>query len=525
MSKMKFILLAALSTLVMAPAAQAVVVVGGDNGWEVSFDGNINGLYVYEDRDAFSKNPASRDVLTVVDDGSGSNTNVVNGKATVMEGTTLRGGNIGGAGDSSSRIRTGLLPAFFSFNVRSPEVNGLTGSARISFAPQIQGGNTKNNFGNGTQAGAQIDLREVFFNVDGGFGTLSIGRTLSLFSRHNILTDMTLFGAGAQGGAGASGTTLGRIGYGYVYPQFNARISYKTPVANGFQLEVGVYDPSKLAGSGAVAKFDAPSTAADATATTAQTFLNENRANGRVDSVSVVNSSHNETSSPRWEAEATYATNFDGGNVKFFLSGLWQDAERSLDGAPEGAKDDATATGVAGGIVLGFQGFEFVASGYTGEALGTTLMLDTDSLDGLGAERDNQGYIIQATYTFQGATKIGVSYGASEADETTADRIARSFPVEGTEAGRGEDVCQADSLANRNTALGNLPPKTDGKDTTVNCSNVAGIEEQNSLTFGVYHDVTSWFKVVAEYTKVQDQFHNGAELEADVFAVGGFFLW
>ena len=51
MSKMKFILLAALSTLVMAPAAQAVVVVGGDNGWEVSFDGNVNGMYVYEDRD------------------------------------------------------------------------------------------------------------------------------------------------------------------------------------------------------------------------------------------------------------------------------------------------------------------------------------------------------------------------------------------------------------------------------------------------------------------------------------------
>ena len=77
--------------------------------------------------------------------------------------------------------------------MRSPEVNGLTGSARISFAPQIQNGNTKNSFG------AQIDLREVFFNVDGGFGTLSIGRTLSLFSRHNILTDMTLFGAVCAG--------------------------------------------------------------------------------------------------------------------------------------------------------------------------------------------------------------------------------------------------------------------------------------------------------------------------------------
>ena len=44
--------LAAVFTLSLAPAANAVVVVGGDNGWEVSFDGNINGFYLYEDAEA-----------------------------------------------------------------------------------------------------------------------------------------------------------------------------------------------------------------------------------------------------------------------------------------------------------------------------------------------------------------------------------------------------------------------------------------------------------------------------------------
>ena len=168
-------------------------------------------------------------------------------------------------------------------------------------------------------------------------------------------------------------------------------------------------------------------------------------------------------------------------------------------------KDDATATGVAGGIVLGFQGVEFVASGYTGEALGTVLMLDTDSVDRLGAERDNQGYIFQATYTFQGATKIGVSYGASEADETTQDRIDGSYT-----ATMGET---ADCTAAAPTA-------------DVTCTNRGtGIESLSSLTFGVYHDVTSWFKVIAEYTSVEDEWHDGRDREADVFAVGGFFLW
>ena len=51
--KSKFIMaLAAMFALSLAPAANAVVVVGGDNGWEVSFDGNINGFWVYEDAEA-----------------------------------------------------------------------------------------------------------------------------------------------------------------------------------------------------------------------------------------------------------------------------------------------------------------------------------------------------------------------------------------------------------------------------------------------------------------------------------------
>jgi len=42
---------------------------------------------------------------------------------------------------------------------------------------------------------------------------------------------------------------------------------------------------------------------------------------------------------------------------------------------------------------------------------------------------------------------------------------------------------------------------------------------------GVYHDITSWLKVVAEYSNVQDEFHGGEEQESDVFSVGGFFFW
>ena len=38
--------------------------------------------------------------------------------------------------------------------------------------------------------GDSIDMREVFFNVEGSFGTISAGRTLSLYQRQAILQDI-----------------------------------------------------------------------------------------------------------------------------------------------------------------------------------------------------------------------------------------------------------------------------------------------------------------------------------------------
>lgn len=413
---------AAAMALAIGGPANAVVVVGGDNGWEVSFDGNVNGFFVNSDIDDL---PAQENGGT-------------------LGGVPL---NVLSPGQDVSRVRTGLLPAFFSFNAKSPTVNGLTGSARISFAPQINNANTKNAFG------SQIDLREVFFNVDGNFGTISVGRTLSLFQRKNILTDMTLFGVGVHGVQKGGGTTLGRIGWGYVYPQFNSRIAYKTPDINGFQLEVGLFDPSKIAGSGLVAS---------------------------------------ETDTPRFEAEASYATSFEGGSANFWVGGMWQEAEFT------GTGDDVTAQGVTVGGQLAMSGFEVTGSYYTGEALGLSLMLDTDSLDPAGKERDNDGFIVQGSYTFAGKTKVGVSYGESTADETSFERFLRT-PVEIDPTG-GCSIAAA--------------------------SCVSEIQSQSAWTVGVYHDVTSWLKLVAEYTNSETEwFGDQDDHEVDTFSVGGFFFW
>ena len=403
----------------LASSANAVVVVGGDNGWEVSFDGNINAFYTTGDYDAN---------YSTLGFGSGRNARDV------------------------SRVASGFLPAFFSFNVKSPTVNGMTATGRFSFAPAIQNGNAKNQTygggltGNGATQGIQgssIDMREVVVNLDGNFGTVSFGRTLSIFGRNAILKDMTLFGVGSaqvQNGSVAAG----RIGRGYTYPNFNARFSYKTPNINGFQAEVGLYDPS-----------------------TEQTA-----AIGILD----------ETDTPRFEGEVSYTTAFSGGSFQVWVDGLWQDIESSATGATA----DVQVTGYGVGANVKLNGFDVVGYYYNGEGLGRSLQfLGGTRCNGGGTtcqENDADGYYVQGTYTFNGKTKIGASWGESSED--------------GFSANTGAGLAATSSV------------------------------DLSMWTVGVYHDINSWLKVIAEYSHLENDFGNTAnDPEADTFSVGSFLFW
>src|SRR3989454_989185 len=122
------------------------------------------------------------------------------------------------------------LPAFATFEARGKEA-GMNLGVHFGFAPQIQNAGVHDNFGNGTQAGAQIDMRQVYLTIGFKDGSqILAGRELGLFGRQNIVQDMTLFGVGAVGigGGQGGGTTAGRIGYGYIYPNFNAQVTYST---------------------------------------------------------------------------------------------------------------------------------------------------------------------------------------------------------------------------------------------------------------------------------------------------------
>jgi hypothetical protein len=236
------------------------------------------------------------------------------------------------------------------FDAKGKEGNTDLG-VHFGFAPQIQCGAT------GGQVlhdcfGAQIDMRQVYLTVGGSWGQILAGRELGLFGRQNILTDQTLFGVGATGGQLSGGTTLGRIGFGYIYPQFKAQMTFSTPAGRPFQLSVGVFDPAS-------------------------------------------NPPYNTVEIPRLEAEGVWSQ----GTTKFWVGGLLQN-----NGTGGAADEKATSWGGSGGVRFGGASFSLTASGYYGKGLGTTLLYTIgNGTAGLGTGGDDlrksYGGIGQVTFT------------------------------------------------------------------------------------------------------------------------------
>ena len=333
------------------------------NGWTFSFAGNVNAFAVYND-----------------------------GK--VDQAGDITGGLV--SAEKASRVRTGLLPGYATFSATGKE-GGLDLGVHFSFAPQVQSNSLHDNFG------AQIDMREVYLTVGGKWGQILAGREIGLYQRQNILTDMTLSGTGASGGVvGAGGTTLGRIGLGYIYPNFNAQITYSTPAGKPAQLSIGLFDPS------VVCPQDGCSSASGA--------------------------AYSGTKIPRFEAELTWSTSMgggaeadtpEGGANKFLIwvNGMVQKTDAFATDVP-GDNPSITSGGGGAGIKLDVSGFSLVGSGYYADGVGTTFMFGqgTGALDAAGEKRKSYGYIGQATFQPRGSKwMIGGSYGDSRLKTTDND--------------------------------------------------------------------------------------------------------
>jgi hypothetical protein len=282
---------------------------------------------------------------------------------------------VNNSGPANSSVRTGLLPAFATFEAKGKEA-GLNLGIHFGFAPQINnGGGTAgagavhDNFGNGTQAGAQIDMRQVYLTVGFKDGSqLLMGRELGVFSRQNILNDMTLFGVGSVGigGGGGGGTTLGRIGYGYLYPNFDAQITYSTKPGQS-QLSIGLFQPSRLGSGGFVF-----------------------------------------TKVPRVEGEFTYNQRSGRNSYLFWVGGLWQTTSNAATGGVSKSSFGGTA-----GIKAGLSELTLVATGYLGKGVGTTLLFSGGEVQAGDTLTKSDGGFAQAMYKVAPKTSIGASWGFS----------------------------------------------------------------------------------------------------------------
>src|SRR2546430_12585078 len=148
------LLLLGLALGVSATAGAQGLTMQMSNGWSFQFAGNVNVFWTFTHQDSSAATGRSR---------------------------------------TYSNVRTGLLPAFATFEARGREA-GMHLAAHIGFSPQIQNpGNAHDGFQNPNR----IDMRQVYLTVGGEWGQILAGRELGVRQRQKHLHDQPRAGDGA----------------------------------------------------------------------------------------------------------------------------------------------------------------------------------------------------------------------------------------------------------------------------------------------------------------------------------------
>ena len=432
--------------------------------WEVDFSGNANAFVVTGDCDP--------------DD----------------EGKVVAGGLACGSNGKDydyGDIRTGLLPSWFNFSASTPAPGGWKTGIHLSFQPGADDGASDLNGGSigGPLGLNSANFRQIFTTLSHpDYGTFKIGRDLGVFGSNAILEDMTLLGVGGTArdlGAGGN-STLGRIGFGYIYADWKAQLQYTTPNMGGLSATFALVDP-----------WGASSLAGTTTNTT------DGMADPEECSIPMVNDSRTQCNDTTVAYSATHTSaggqegdtyGFEG-KVNFAFDGgagvsghLWarfafQEVDWENSDALTHGDADVEAYDIGGKLVMG--DVDLVAYYYDGEGIGTTDYL-IDGIDATGDERDSDGYYVQARWRTPMGTLLGISYGESELDETSYDKAMLADP---------------------------------------NVSDYALVESNELFVIGAYHPIGEGLNLVVEYSNIESEAHNGNGSEEDSFAVGAIMFF
>lgn len=262
----------------------------------------------------------------------------------------------------STRIMSGFNPANITFAIHAPTRSGINVSAVLQINNHLQGSSIQND--------GLFESRIADIIIAADFGTVNVGKGFGIFNSSSIGDAGSGLGVGRFGGPDAANATLGRIGTGYTYANFNPRVTYTTPKIGNFIVKIGLINPEKPGGTG-------------------------NR------------SAEIETATPRIEGQLNYTHSYSSGSAELWASGLYQkvnviaqDYSYAFSGWEVGSK-----------LELG----DFVLQG----SYSQTNSIGADGLIGLNisggsgldqADVDGAQWYGEATYDFHSIT-LGASYG------------------------------------------------------------------------------------------------------------------
>jgi predicted porin len=323
--------------------AQAVNWQAGD--WTLGLGGNINAFYTITSCDTGDLNSG---------------------------GTTLAGLACGSTDDDAHTVSNGLLPASLNFSATTNQ-NGYDLAAHINvyYGLASQGGD-----GSDALAFSTVDARQVYLTFgNDDMGTVTMGRNFGLFGLDAILNDISLVGIGPTFTADNPGhTTLGGLGYGYVYVDRLSQINWTTPDMGGFSATIGIFNPMNgNATGGSAAGQDTPGF------------------HGKV--------------SYKWD-----------GDLSGLVSATFINQDVNLGGDTESTMRGWDVFGKLGIGDFGLAGYVYDGEGMSTLALGGLVFPGFDATTGDAEE--SSGYYLQGTYKI-GNTKLGLHWSESEQEKLT----------------------------------------------------------------------------------------------------------
>jgi len=311
----------------------------------------------------------------------------VSGNLNGFLGRTTRSGinvtnGINGTNRDTNSFTSGLLPSSVGFTGKTRQ-NDFDIDFTLSIEPKPNEVAGLENTG----LNNNLHYKQASLTVtDKSWGSFKLGKDLGVYGRDDILIDMTLLGVGSQGITGGSrggavNDTLGRIGAGYLYPDYITQLNYTTPNINGLDLTVGIANPPMSAGA----------------------FANSNKL--------------------AYQGKISY--DFTD-NIKNINGKCWSGFTlQNLQHTATGVSYNANAVDL--GANLNFGKFGITASSYKAHGMGTPLnnaLYNDNSFNIANTQRrSSQGGYLQATYVLPTQTKIGVKWGEDKIDLSTGETV------------------------------------------------------------------------------------------------------